>query len=54
MFFNFFRKHKNKNKNKKKFTSESYKKNSIGVKQMEAIANAVISKKRLFVFVESI
>lgn len=54
MFFNFFKKHKHKNKGKKnKFTSSQYKKCSIGAKQMEAITNAVISKKRLFVFAES-
>lgn len=53
MFFNFFKKHRHKNKGKNKFTSSQYKKCSIGAKQMEAITHAVISKKRLFVFVES-
>lgn len=53
MFFNFFKKKKNKSKKRCKFTSSSYKTSSIGVKQMEAIANTVISKKRLFVFTES-
>ena len=53
MYFNF-KKHRHKNKAKKnKFTSSSYKKSSISAIQMEAITNAVISKKRLFVFVES-
>ncbi len=53
MFFNFFKKKKNKSKHRCKFTSSQYKKCSIGAKQMEAITNAVISKKRLFVFAES-
>jgi len=51
----FFRKHKGKNKNKKnKFTCSSYKKFSLGPAQMQAITDAVISKKRLFVFTEAI
>lgn len=51
MFFNY-KKRKNKNKNKWKNSSskQSY---SIGSKQMEAITNAVIFKKRLFVFTEN-
>jgi hypothetical protein len=54
MFFNFFKKHRHKNKGKKnKFTSSLYGKCSIGAMQMEAITHAVISKKRLFVFTES-
>lgn len=52
MFFNFFK--KKKNNKKKKFTSSSYKKNQLGAAQMQAITDAVISKKRLFVFTESI
>ena len=51
MFFHFYRKHKKKKKNK--FTSSSYKKCSLGAIQMQEITNAVISKKRLFVFTES-
>ena len=52
----FFRKHKGKNKNKKKnkFTCSTYKKCSLGPAQMQAITDAVISKRRLFVFSESI
>ena len=49
----FFKKKKNKSKKRCKFTSSSYKKCSISTIQMEAITNAVISKKRLFVFSES-
>jgi hypothetical protein len=56
MFFNYFKKKKNKkNKGKKsKFTENSYKKNSISKVQMMEITNAVLSKKRLFVYSESI
>ena len=48
----FFKKKKKKNKGGK-FTSNSYKKNSISALQMEAITNAVLTKRRLFVFSES-
>ena len=57
MFFNYFKKKKKKKKNKGSkgnFTVNSYKKNSISKIQMMEISNAVISKKRLFVFSESI
>ncbi len=55
MFFNYFKKKKKKNKGKKsKFTENSYKKNSISKIQMMEITNAVLSKKRLLVFSESI
>lgn len=53
MFFNFFKKKKNKSKHRCKFTSSSYKKCSLGPAQIQAITDAVISKKRLFVFSES-
>lgn len=49
----FFKKKKKKNKGGSKFTSNSYKKNSISRVQMEAINSAVLSKRRLFVFSES-
>lgn len=49
----FFRKHKGKNKKKNKFTCNSYKKCSLGPAQLQAITDAVISKRRLFVFTES-
>ena len=50
----FFRKHnKGKNKKKNKFTCSTYKKFSLGPAQMQAITDAVISKKRLFVFIEA-
>lgn len=57
MFFNYFKKGGKKKKNKGSkgnFTVNSYKKNSISKIQMMEISNAVISKKRLFVFSESI
>ena len=55
MFFNYFKKKKKKNKgSKSKFTANSYKKNSISQIQMMEITNAVINKKRLFVYSESI
>lgn len=54
MFFNYRKKGKGKGKKgKSKFTITSYKKCSLGPLQLEAITNAVISKKRLFVFTES-
>lgn len=49
----FFKKKKKKNK-RGKFTSDSYKKSSISRAQMEAINSAVLSKRRLFVFSESV
>lgn len=55
MFFNYFKKKKKKNKgSKSKFTVNSYKKNSISKVQMMEITNAVLNKKRLFVYSESI
>jgi hypothetical protein len=55
MFFNYFKKKKKKNKGSKgNFTVNSYKKNSISKIQMMEISHAVVSKKRLFVFSESI
>lgn len=54
MFFNYFKKKKNKG-SKGSFTVNSYKKrNTISQIQMMEITNAVISKKRLFVYSESI
>lgn len=51
----FYKKRKKKNKGgKSKFTASSYKKNSISQIQMVGITNAVLSKKRLLVFSESI
>ena len=54
MFFNFFKKKKNKSKNRCKFTCATYKKHSLGPAQMQAITDAIISKKRLFVFIENV
>jgi hypothetical protein len=58
MFFNYFKKGGKKKKNKGSkgnFTVNSYKKrNTISQIQMMEITNAVISKKRLFVYSESI
>ena len=51
MFYKKKSKHKNKHK---KFTAASYKKGLLGPLQMMEIANTVISKKRLFVFTESL
>jgi hypothetical protein len=51
----FFKKHGKKKKNKgKKFTCTTYKSSSISKAQMLAISESVISKRRLFVFAESI
>ena len=50
----FFFKKRGKKKNKgKKFTCTTYKTSSISKAQMLAISESVISKRRLFVFVES-
>jgi hypothetical protein len=53
MFFKKSRRGKNKG-SKSKFTVNSYKRNSLSKIQMMEITNAVISKKRLFVYSESI
>ena len=52
----FLKKKKNKHKKNKggKFTINSYKSSGISKVQMMEIVNTVISKKRLFVFSESI
>lgn len=54
MFFNYFKKKKKNKGSKSKFTANSYKKSSVSKVRMMEITNAVISKKRLFVFTESI
>jgi hypothetical protein len=51
----FFKKKKGKHKKNKggKFTINTYKSSGISKLQMMEIVNTVISKKRLFVFAES-
>lgn len=49
----YFKKKGKGKKKKNKFTCSSYKNTSLGAAQIQAITDAVISKKRLFVFTES-
>jgi hypothetical protein len=55
MYFHFFRKHKHKNKHKNpSFNNKGKTKNGLSKVQMMAISEAVLNKKRLLVFSETI